>query len=107
MTFCYGSGSAAPALTPDPAIFVNDRQEGNKKLFFFPKLFCFLLFEGTYTSFSKDKKSQKNAKQQESRFSLLFLFDDRRIRNWIRIWEAQKHTDPKDPDQQHYTEHNC
>jgi hypothetical protein len=41
---------------PDPAIFVIDLQDANKKLFI-PKFFCLLLFEGTFTSFFKDKKS--------------------------------------------------
>jgi hypothetical protein len=35
---------------PDPAIFVSDLQNVNKKLFF-----CLLIFEGTFTSFFKDK----------------------------------------------------
>ncbi len=43
---------------------------------------------------------------------MLFLLDDRKIRIrihtaddrfWIRIQEAQKHTDPTDPDPQHWT----
>jgi hypothetical protein len=42
---------------PDPAIFVFDLQDA-KKIFFF-LIFCLLLFEGTFTSFFKDK-SQKN-----------------------------------------------
>jgi hypothetical protein len=33
---------------PDPAIFVSDLQDVNK-------VFCLLLFEGTFTSFFKDK----------------------------------------------------
>jgi hypothetical protein len=43
-----------PAL--DPVLFVSDLQDANKKLFF-PKFFCLLLFEGTFTWFFKDKKS--------------------------------------------------
>jgi hypothetical protein len=38
------------------------------------KFFCLLLFEGTFTSFYKDKKSKRSQKQL-----LLFLLDDRRI----------------------------
>jgi hypothetical protein len=34
---------------PDPVLFVTDLQEANKKLMFFN----LLLFEGTFTSFSK------------------------------------------------------
>jgi hypothetical protein len=33
----------------------------------------------------------------KTRFFLLLLLDDRRI----RIWEAQKHVDPVDPDPEH------
>jgi hypothetical protein len=38
-----------PDPAPDPAIFVIDLQDANKKLF--------LLIYGTFTSFFKDKKS--------------------------------------------------
>jgi hypothetical protein len=41
---------------PDHAILVIDHQDANKKLFI-PKFFCLLLFEGTFTSLFKDKKS--------------------------------------------------
>jgi hypothetical protein len=47
---------------PDPAIFVIDLQDANKKLIFLTKFFCLLLFEGTFTSFFKDKKSQKRVR---------------------------------------------
>jgi hypothetical protein len=55
MTFWYGSGfgSTDPCLRlvdPDPAIFVIDLQDANKNNF------CLFLFEGTFTSFFKDKK---------------------------------------------------
>ncbi len=36
---------------PDPASFVSDLQDVNKKLFF-----CLSLFEGTLSSFFKDEK---------------------------------------------------
>jgi hypothetical protein len=45
---------------PDPAIFVIDLQDANKKLIF--KFFCLFLFEGTFTSFFKDKKSKRSHK---------------------------------------------
>jgi hypothetical protein len=44
-------------MDPDPAIFVIDFQEANKKTNFFLR-FYLLLFEGTFTSFFKDKKSK-------------------------------------------------
>jgi hypothetical protein len=40
-------------MDPDPAIFVIDLQDVNKKL---------LLFEGAFTSFFKDKKSLRSQK---------------------------------------------
>ncbi len=43
-----------PDADPDPLIFIRDLHNVNKKIFFF-KLFCLLLFEGTFTSFFKDK----------------------------------------------------
>jgi hypothetical protein len=49
-----------------------------------------------HLSFSKKKSQKEVTIQQEPRFFLLFLLDDRRIR--IRIQEAQKLTDPTDPD---------
>jgi hypothetical protein len=49
--FCYGSGSAPRTTNPDPApdtaLFASD----------LPIFFGSLLFEGTFTSFFKDKKS--------------------------------------------------
>jgi hypothetical protein len=46
-----------PDLDPDPAIFVRDLQNANIKFF------CLLLFEGTFTSFFKDKKSKRSHKK--------------------------------------------
>jgi hypothetical protein len=57
MTFWGGSGSGFA----DPAIFVNDLQDASKKLIFY-NFFCLLLFEGTFISFFKDKKSKKGHK---------------------------------------------
>jgi hypothetical protein len=42
----------------DPAIFVIDLQDDNKKLIL-KKFFCLLPFEGTFASFFKDKKSKR------------------------------------------------
>jgi hypothetical protein len=72
----------AMPLDPDPAIFVIDLQDANKKLIF-KKPFCCFLLEDTFTSFSKIKSQKGATKQRESRFFLQFLHDDRRIRNRI------------------------
>jgi hypothetical protein len=65
---------------PDPAVFVSDLQDVNKKKLF--QVFCLLLFEASFTSFFKEKSHKEVTKQQESRFIffLLFLRDDGRIR---------------------------
>jgi hypothetical protein len=80
MTFWCGSGSADPCLLlmdPDPAIFVINVPDTNKKLFFF-KVLHFLKVH--LHNFSKINSQKKVAKQKESRFFLLLLLDDRRIR---------------------------
>jgi hypothetical protein len=46
---------------PDPDIFVIDLQDAKKKKIK-KKFFCLLLFEVTFTSFSKDKKSKRSHK---------------------------------------------
>ncbi len=46
---------------PDPAIFVIDLQDANTNLLK-KKFFCLFHFEGTVTSFFKDKKSKKSHK---------------------------------------------
>jgi hypothetical protein len=63
---------------PDPAIVVFDLQDANLK-----KNFCLSLFEGTFASFFKDKKSKRSHKTGGIKVFLLFLLDDRRIRIWI------------------------
>jgi hypothetical protein len=50
-----------PDSDPDPPIFVIDLQEANKKLIL-KKFFCLLLFQGTFKSFFKDKKSKRSHK---------------------------------------------
>jgi hypothetical protein len=70
-------------MDPDPAIFVTDLQDANKKQIKKKRLLCFLLFEGTFTSFFKDKKPKRSHKAIESRFLKIFLLGDRRIQ--IRI----------------------
>jgi hypothetical protein len=47
---------------PDPAFFVIDLQDANKKLIFLFYFFCLLLIEGTFTSFFKDKKTKRVTK---------------------------------------------
>jgi hypothetical protein len=44
----------------DPAVFVIDLQDANKKQILTKKFFCLLLFEGTFTSFFKDEKSKRS-----------------------------------------------
>jgi len=68
MTFWGGSGSgfADPCLwlmDQDPAIFFIDLHDASKKLIFQHNFFCFLLFEGTFTSFF-EAKSQKEVTKQ-------------------------------------------
>jgi hypothetical protein len=48
-------------MDPDPAIFVINLQDANKKRTFL-EFFRLLLFEGTFTSFFKDKKSKRSHK---------------------------------------------
>jgi hypothetical protein len=43
---------------PDPAIVVNNLQDGNKNFGFISKLFSLLLFKGKFTIFFKDKNLQ-------------------------------------------------
>ncbi len=53
-----------PDVDPDPSLFIIDLQDANKKLFSL-KFPCMLLFEGTFTSFFKDKKSKRSHKTVE------------------------------------------
>ncbi len=62
-----------PVADPDPAIFVIDLQDANKKL----------LFNCTFTSLFKDKKSKRSHKSVRIKVFLTILLDDGRIR--IRI----------------------
>jgi hypothetical protein len=53
---CCGSGDPCFCLMdPDPNTFVIDLQDANKKVF--------LLFDGIFTSFFKDKKSSRSHKK--------------------------------------------
>jgi hypothetical protein len=55
---------------PDPAIFVNELQDANKKLIK-KKLFCLLLFEGTFTSFFKEKSQSSRNQVFSYHFTLV------------------------------------
>jgi hypothetical protein len=59
-------------MDPDPDIFVIDLQDANKKKM--SKFFCLLLFEGTFTSFFKDKKSERNHKTVPRNQSISYYF---------------------------------
>ncbi len=50
-----GSVQTEPDSDPDPAIFVSDLQDSNKKIF--STFFCLLLFEAIFSSFFEYKKS--------------------------------------------------
>ena len=81
---------------------------------FFLKFFCLLHFDGIFNSVFKDKKSKRSHKTVGINVFQLFLLDHSRIQirtrtricihgtgtsdEWIRIREAQKHSDPVDPD---------
>ena len=73
-----------PDADPDPAIFFIELQDANEKLIL-KKYFCLLLFEGTFTSFFKDKKSKRSHKAVGFKVFLLFLLGDRRI--WIQTFD--------------------
>ncbi len=79
-------------MDPNPAIFVIDLQEPNKKLYFLKSLSAYYFLKVHLHNFSNIKSQKEVTKQKESRVFLLFLFADRR-----RIREARKHVDP-DPD---------
>ncbi len=86
----------------DPNIFIIDQP----KNYFFKSFSAYYFLNVHLHHFSKIKSQKDVTKQQELRFFLLFLLDDRirsRIHTsdqWIRIEKAQKHTNPTDPDPQ-------
>jgi hypothetical protein len=53
-----------PDADLDPSIFIIDLQDANKKFIFLKKFSCILLFEGTFTSFFKNKKSKRSLRNQ-------------------------------------------
>jgi hypothetical protein len=66
----------------DPYIFITDLEDANKKLIFKKKFSCILLFEGTYTSFSKIKVKKMSQNSRKQGFSYYFRI---RIQSRIRI----------------------
>ncbi len=82
---------------PDPVPFASDLQDASKYLFFL-HFFAYYFLKVHLHHFSLKIKSHKEVtKQYRSRFFLLFLLDDRRI----RIREAKKFRDPTDPNPEH------
>jgi hypothetical protein len=53
-------------MDPDPAIFIIDLQDANKKLIYLKKFFCLFLFEGTFTTFLKDEKVEKKSENKRN-----------------------------------------
>jgi hypothetical protein len=51
-----------PDSDPDPSIFIIDLQDASKKRIFTKNFFSIVLFEGTFTSFFKEKKSKRSHK---------------------------------------------
>ncbi len=68
-------------MDPDPAISITNLRDAKKKLS------AFYVLKIHLHHFSKIKSQKEVTKQYESRFSLLFLIDDRKIRipSLIRI----------------------
>jgi hypothetical protein len=87
-----------PDADPDPAIFVIDLQNPNKKQIL-KKSFSAYYFLNVPVHLHRftQIKSPTSHKTVGIKFFRTILLDDRRI----RILEAQKHVDPVDPDPQH------
>jgi hypothetical protein len=62
MPLTNGSGDPDPGSGSCYSIFVIDLQDVSKKIIFEHNFFCSLLFEATFTSFFKDKKSKRVTK---------------------------------------------
>jgi hypothetical protein len=63
-----------PDPHPDPAIFITDLQDANKKLF--KSFIAFYFLKEHLHHFLKIKSPKEVTKQQKSRFFLLFLLND-------------------------------
>jgi hypothetical protein len=65
----------------DPAIFVTDLQDANKKPILFKKVFCTILFEGTFTGtptkcqVSKRQVSKRQVSKRQVSKRLFSKFD--------------------------------
>ena len=70
---------------PDPAIFVNALQDSIKKLIFNTNFSAYYFLKVHLHHFSKIKSQKESQNLKESRFVLLFLHDDSRIRIQSRI----------------------
>ncbi len=93
-----------PASDPDqdPSFFVSGWQGANKMQVFFQNFFCLLLFEGTFTSILKVKKSNRTHKIVEIKVSLTVFALWWKDRDPDPDPEARRHTDSMDqgPDPQ-------
>jgi hypothetical protein len=67
-------------MDPDPAFFVIDLQDANKKNCFFPEFFYLLLLKVHVPYFLKIKSKRNYKTVGIKGFLTIFLFDDRRIR---------------------------
>ncbi len=112
MTFWGGSGSGSS----DPCFWLMDPDPGSgscyfrhwptrcQQIIFNKKLFCLLLFEGTFTSFFKDKKSKRVTNRRNQGCSKFFCMTiegsgsgSRRPKNmWIR-WFLIRNTTGGNP----------
>ncbi len=96
VTFRYGSGSIS-LTSGSGSCFSPQWLTRSLQKVFFSKIFCLLLFEGTFTTVLIDKKSTEVTRYQKSRFFLIFclLMKDPdpgqyKIMKRIRILEAPK-----------------
>jgi hypothetical protein len=64
-------------MDPDPAIFVINLHDANKNQIRLKSFSAYYFFEGTFTSFFKEKKSKRSHNTVGIKvFFLLFLLDD-------------------------------
>ncbi len=83
---CCGSmpdSDPDPDADPNPSIFIFDLQDANKKISLWKSFSAFYFLKVLLHHCSKLRSQKEVTKQQKSKFFLLFLLNDRRIR--IRI----------------------